>query len=211
MNDDFLSNNEPVVKMVKNPADANLKVRFYRRCKENGQGVPYGDPLVWVEISERNSGTRPPETVDRLAGPQDAERFPYAYALFMAEGTGKVPNIIGTKISEVAELDAHALRVIGKFGIEYAEQLAAADYKLLSSFGPYGHVWQKAAQEALRGNPAERIAKAQADAKKDIEILKKKLAELQDFTLDDEAESGEQPKKRGRPAKVINGNDTTDN
>jgi len=204
------------VKLVKYSSDAALDVRFYKRCKENGEGVPYGEPMLWVEIKERNSGTRPPETVDRLAGPPDIERFPAAYAKFQAEGTGRVINIIGTPIGEVEGLDAHAIKVVRQFGIEYAEQLAAANHHLLSSFGPYGHNWQKAAQQALQANPAERLAKAQEAANKQIEEMQKKIAELQQFTVQSptvksEGASDLQPAKRGRPAKVVNGDTTTDN
>lgn len=204
------------VKMVKYSSDAALDVRFYKRCKENAEGVPVGEPLLWVEIKERNSGTRPPETVDRLAGPSDIERFPAAYAKFQAEGTGRVINVIGTPIGEVDGLDAHAIKVVRQFGIEYAEQLAAADFRLLSSFGPYGHNWQKAAQEALQKNPAERLAKAQEAAQKQIAEMQKKIAELQQFTVQSEQDKDDgasdlQPKKRGRPAKVVNGDTSSDN
>lgn len=204
------------VKLVKYSSDAALNVRFYKRCKENGEGTPYGEPVLWVEIKERNSGTRPPETVDRVATPADAERFPAAYAEFKAEGTGRPINVIGTPIGEVEGLDRHALNVMEQFGIKYAEQLAAANYKLLASFGPYGHNWQKAAQQALQRNPADRLLKAQAAADAQILELQKQLAELQQFKVQsavvkDDGATDLQPKKRGRPAKVVDGDTSSDN
>lgn len=204
------------VKLVKYSSDAALDVKFYRRCKETGEGVPVGEPIIWVEIKERNSGTRPPETVDRIANNFDFERFPAAYAKFKAEGTGFVPNIIGLPIGEVDGLDAHAQKAMKQFGIEYAEQLAAADFNLLSSFGPYGHNWQKAAQDALKSNPAERVMKAQQSAMNEIEALKKKLAELTEFTVQsnqvkDDGASDLQPAKRGRKPKVVDGDTSRDN
>jgi hypothetical protein len=190
----------------KNPDDM-LHVEFYDYAapdpwatRETGiQSFRKECPFVRIQVPGQKD-----TIIERPADGKDLKRFPRQWLHYQMM-TGKIANaenVPGWQIEEWEELNPEQVRQLKFLRFYTVEQIAGANDAQIQGIGMGGAGLRTKAQDALRARQGQAVSQAVAERDAKIAGLEDSIEQMKQMMAQLLAVQAEEPKKRGRPAKV---------